>query len=48
MLSPPVRFRPSWSPAGIVKQLEKLASLMDRGLFTPDEFARQRAKLLGS
>ena len=37
------------APAGvnIADELEKLASLMERGILTPEEFAAQKAKLLG-
>ena len=35
------------SPVEVAEQLEKLASLLDRGLLTPAEFAEQKAKLLG-
>ena len=39
----------SLSPHGsVVGELEKLASLMERSLITPEEFAEQKAKLLGS
>ena len=32
----------------IADELEKLASLMERGILTPEEFAQQKAKLLSS
>lgn len=36
------------SPVDVADQLEKLASLMERGILTPEEFAQQKAKLLDS
>lgn len=43
--APPVA---SVSPtASVADELSKLAALLDRGLLTPDEFAAQKAKLLG-
>lgn len=45
---------PSSSPApggsvtmNVADELEKLASLLERGILTPEEFAQQKAKLLG-
>ena len=34
------------STSQIADELEKLASLMERGILTPEEFAHQKAKLL--
>ncbi len=36
------------SPASTADQLAKLADLRDRGVITPDEFEREKAKVLGS
>jgi len=34
------------SPASTADQLEKLANLRDRGVITPEEFEREKAKIL--
>ena len=36
------------SPASTADQLTKLADLRDRGVITPEEFEREKAKVLGS
>ena len=47
-LPAPATASPTQSPVDVADQLEKLASLLERGLLTPEEFAQQKAKLLGS
>ena len=47
-LPAPTKPSSSDSPVDVADQLEKLASLLERGLLTPEEFAQQKAKLLGS
>ena len=51
-MSPPAKSLPSRtstvSPLEVAEKLEKLASLLDRGLLTPEEFAAQKARLLNS
>jgi len=40
---------PAAAPAGddVVSQLERLAALQQQGILTPEEFAAQKAKILG-
>lgn len=48
---PPQQFAPPPAAAGgddVIAQLEKLGRLRDSGVLTDDEFAAQKARLLGS
>lgn len=40
--------QPAAPPADLVKQLKELAELRDQGILTEDEFAAQKAKILGA
>jgi Short C-terminal domain len=40
-------FTPASPDTDVVTQLERLAALRDSGSLTPEEFSRQKAKLLG-
>jgi hypothetical protein len=39
---------PEAPPVDVVEQLTKLAELKDKGILTEEEFAAQKAKILGS
>jgi hypothetical protein len=43
-----IRSEASTSPPSTADQLEKLAGLRDRGVLTPDEFQRQKDKIMAS
>jgi Short C-terminal domain len=45
---PPPQAAPAPAPADPVEQLKELSELRDKGVLTDEEFAAQKAKILGS
>lgn len=45
--SAPIQASSDQAPVGIAAELRELAELRDAGVLTPDEFANQKARLLG-